>query len=187
MLRTPAQVTLLLLWDGEAVLKQRMHRDHLPQRAPLPPAMERILAMDKRRPGERRPKRLHLGPYKRDPYVFHRLKLPGSGLPLPGGELAGHLGVELWVEARQPLWDHNILLYLKGSEARPHPFGPHIRWVAHRHWTAAEQLARLHSEREESPCGRFVRQRCTFLPQPELEHLGPWYHVEPGPLPAEGC
>lgn len=177
MLRTPAVITLYLLWDNATVLKKTMRRDHLPVRPRLTPPMHRLLAMDRRKPGEHRPKRLLLGPYQRDPYVFHSLKMPHGGLDLPDGELIGHLTVEIHVEACQPLWDHTINLYLKGSDPKPHPFGPRMHWVAHHHWTLAEHLARLSTERHQSPCGCYVRQRSTFLPQPDLEELGPWYYA----------
>lgn len=152
-----------ILYQGVRYCKLLLRRGSLPARVPLGSGHKALLQEDRRRPGEHRPPRLVLGRIIREPYFFFSAKLPGGGLPLPHSDLSP-LGVELHVDSPQPLYDHAVLLHLKGSEPRLHPFGPHVRWVAHRRWGLAEQWARLSWERHESPCGCCCRIRFSFAP-----------------------
>ncbi len=170
---------LYLYLYGARVLHLTLRLAHLPIAAFLSAEMKALLHLDRRRRGESRPKRLHQGRFLRDPYHFFCAKLPYGGLHLPKGELHGALEVELFVEARQPLFHHDVIYHLKGSEPKHHPFGSRLQWVAHRYWTAAQQFVRVAHLREESPCGCCVRVRSRFLPLGEVgEPLGgdevPW-------------
>ncbi|MBX2981628.1 MAG: hypothetical protein KF843_03055 [Flavobacteriales bacterium] len=162
MLGTRPLVFAWILYDGVRLFRLALHRNHLPLRVPMTPEMKALLEQDRRQRGERRPKRLHLGPFIREPYHFFSAKLPNGGLHLPHGNLCGHLGVELYVDSPQPLYPYPVLLHFKGSEPRHHPFGNHLRWVAHPNWTLAEQWARLVRWRDESPCGCCLRERFSF-------------------------
>ncbi|MFZ1401319.1 MAG: hypothetical protein WAS33_30725 [Candidatus Promineifilaceae bacterium] len=62
----------------------------------------------------------------------------------------------------QPIYHHLVLLHLKGSKPRIHPFGNRLLGVAHHHWTLADNLVRPTCLREESPCGCSVRLTYTF-------------------------
>jgi len=163
MVGTRPTVHAWVLYQGERQCKLQLRRGTLPARAPLDSGLKALLEQDRRKRGEHRPRRLVLGRILREPYRFFCAKLPGAGLRLPHADLSP-LGVELYVDSRQPLFDHAVLLYLKGSEPRLHPFGPHVRRVAHRHWGPAEQWARLTQVCEESPCGCCRRVRFSFAP-----------------------
>ena len=164
MLGTRPLVFAWILYDGVRLFRLALHRNNLPLRVPMTPEMKALLEQDRRKRGERRPKRLHLGPFIREPYHFFSAKLPNGGLHLPHGSLCGHLGVELYVDSPQPLYSYPVLLHFKGSEPRHHPFGNHLRWVAHPHWGLAEQWARVVRWRGESPCGRYLIKRFGFEP-----------------------
>ncbi|MBK6408932.1 MAG: hypothetical protein IPF78_04375 [Flavobacteriales bacterium] len=161
MLGTRPLVFIWILCQGSRLYKLHLRRSALPTRIPLEAEMKALLEQDRRRRGERRPKRLLLGCCQRDPYQFFSTKLSDGGLLLHHDDLSV-LGLELFVDSPQPLYDYNVLLHLKGSELREHPFGRQHRWVAHRRWSLAEQWARLTHVREESPCGCCVRVRFHF-------------------------
>ncbi|MGV9012958.1 MAG: hypothetical protein ACOH13_10235 [Flavobacteriales bacterium] len=169
---TRPMVVAHIHYAGEPVHQLKLRQSSLCCRAPLTPEMKAVLDQDRRQRGEHRPKRLVLGRCLRDPYFFFSAKLPHGGLHLPHHDLAA-LAVEVEVVSPQPLFDHAFLLHLKGSEPRIHPFGQHLRWVAHRQWGLAEQWARLTHHRQESPCGCRVQVRFSFAP------LGP---VPPVPV-----
>ncbi len=168
MLRSHPHVHAYLYLYGARVLHLTLRLAHLPVAAFLCAEMKALLDLDRRGRGERRPKRLHQGRFLRDPYHFFCAKLPYGGLHLPQGELHGAIEVELYVEARQPLYHHDVIYHLKGSDPRHHPFGDRLQWVAHRQWSTAQQYVRVEHQREESPCGCCVRVRSSFLPLVEV-------------------
>lgn len=61
MTGTRPNALLHVCYDDRLVHKSDMKRNRLPHRVSLPHEMQRILNMDRRGPGERRPKRLVLG------------------------------------------------------------------------------------------------------------------------------
>lgn len=164
MAGTRPQLKLRVYYDGDVVCHQTMTRDTLTTRIPLPAKEQALLDRDRRKRGEHRARRLVLGRIIRDPYYFYSTKLPEPGLHIPDGDLCSHLSLELCVDSPQPLWHYGVLFHFKGSEPRIHPFGKRVHWVAHPQWTLTERLARLITEREESPCGCCVRIRIRFEP-----------------------
>ena len=62
-----------------------------------------------------------------------------------------------------------MLFHLKSSTPVVHPIGNRLLWVPHRHWTLTEALAPVHTVRDESPCGCYMRVRMCFgKPNKEL-------------------
>ncbi|MBK8612860.1 MAG: hypothetical protein IPN85_05100 [Flavobacteriales bacterium] len=153
---------LRLHYDGQLVYRDTLQRAYLPTPRTLLPEQRALLACDKRRRGERRPRRLVLGRCQRYPYHFYMCRLPRPGLPLPHGCLQGHLALELWVDCRQPLYSHPPIFHLRGSNPVLHPFGPRTLWVAHTDWSPASLWAPLPPVVEESPCGCVLTARLQF-------------------------
>lgn len=162
MLGSEARADLRILYDDVPVHRLQLEPGQLPHPYALPKEFTDVLALDKRKRGERRPQRLVLGSVCREPYHFYCARLPGSGLHFPDGCLAGHLALELWVECRQPFWHYPALFHLKGSDPVVHPFGKRLLWKSHRHWTTALALGGHITQRDESPCGCCMRTRVRF-------------------------
>ncbi len=161
MAGTRPWVKMTVLCDGHPCHSAPMKRGTFPVARDLSPAFRAVLAMDRRKRGEHRPRRLCLGRFDPWPYAFYTLRLPGKGLHFPDGTLHGHLALHLYVELFDPMFDHAVLLHLRGSDPVLHPFN-HVRWVAHRHWTPSYLLGGMTEAREETPCGCGVRVRVEF-------------------------
>jgi len=172
MAGTRPQVVLHVRYDGTTVCKAPMRPDRLPAQPPLTPELKGVLALDKRKPGERRPKRLVLGTFDREPYHFYSARLPGGGLHFPDGDLCAHLNLDLWVESRHPMFHYDVLFHFKGSTPVIHPFGNRVIWVRHANWSLAQCYGALQCNREESPCGCYMRLRMCFNTGARI-HQGP--------------
>ena len=151
---TRPYVLLQVFYDECLVCAGRMSRSYLPVHAPLLPPMAALLQLDRRARGERRPKRLVLGRFDRFPYHYYMIKLPGTGLLFPDGDL-GHLSLRLWLELYDPL-AYGPLFHLLGSGPVADRFG-RTRWAAHRHWSLASCYGQLHQVQEATDCGCGVR------------------------------
>lgn len=153
-----------LLWvdlhlAGSCPHQLPLHRAALPKAPALDAAERTLLGQDRRRRGEHRPRRLTLGRWDHFPYVFHQVRLPGPGLLLPatgsGSPLAA-LRLVFWIHLYDPMpWPP--IVYLLGSDPRPHPCIPQVRWVRHRHWTLAHALAPYRQVCQERDHGRMVK------------------------------
>jgi hypothetical protein len=161
MTGTRPWVMLCVYLDGVRTHRLAMRRATMPGRPPLTAEERALLQLDRRARGEHRPRRLTLGRVDRTPYFLHAACLPG-GLPIPHGELGGHLALEVWVELYDPMFPYAPLFHLRGSDPVPHPFH-YVRWVAHRHWTPCS-LYPHRLQQDETPCGCGVRLRLSFLP-----------------------
>jgi hypothetical protein len=153
---TRPAIRMQVLYDGTLVCAQYMRRDHLTTQAALLPELAAVLELDRRKRGERRPKRLTLGRCHRLPYHFYSLDLPGEGLHFPDGELGAHLALRIWLELYDPLFPYAPLFHLLGSDPVPDRYG-RVRWATHRYWSVASAFGMLHQQQEETPCGCGVR------------------------------
>ena len=167
MAGTRPHIHAYIFYDADAAPKLPLVRSTLPTRMAFGPDLTALLAKARRKRGHHQPKRLVWSPWVRMPYYFFSAKLPGNGLPTPHDTLGDHLKVVVYVNSPQPIYHHPVLLYLKGSEPRVHPFGNRLQWVAHPHWTLADNLVRPTCLREETPCGCCVRLSYTFTPYAE--------------------
>ncbi len=159
---TRPRVWMRVAYDHVPLCTLTLKRAHLPSPCALPEEFRNVLDMDKRKPGEHRPLRLVRGLVDRDPYSFYCARLPGEGLHLPHGTLAGHLELELWIDSPQPLWHYAVHFHLKGSDPVVHPFGKRVLWVGHKQWTGAWTLGGRIISRDGTPCGCCMRTRLRF-------------------------
>lgn len=153
-------VSMAVYYQGERVCKTTLTRDHLPVQAPLLTEMRALLHADKRRRGERRSRRLTLGRFKRTPYAFYSMHLPGKGLTLPDD--LSYLTVRVWIELYDPMFSYAPLFHIKASDPKVHPLTAQVHWVAHKQWSPASRYGAITITQEETPCGCGVRITARF-------------------------